>query len=364
MKRFRRGIVLLLVPILPLFFIFMILLSALGGSSSDSSSSEAIGGRQLILTAEEIAEKAGISVERAEDVIKIVNWQLSKEQFTVAGVSGSLANGERESGFDPKAVNPSGGVAGYFQWSGWDNKVNGDRWALAPRRALESDVELELMSKELNGSWSHVKEEMQKATDPKKAARIWSEKYEGVSLSDGQTKLTELEKDAQKWFDILQSGVEATGNSAVGDGQTLGDFWDFPKGYEKKFKYGLPTQKSITTQAGSGYPRYQCTWYVYNRLFEVGLANVSDGYGYLGNGQDWVNSLTARGWKRVAKPEVGAVMSEDFSNPWGHVSFVEHVNEDGSFVVSECNWDASGSSDRIHFRVLTPAPNRTFAVRK
>ena len=47
-------------------------------------------------------------------MIKILNWQLSKEKFTLEGSSGSLANAERESDFDPKLTNPSGGVADIF----------------------------------------------------------------------------------------------------------------------------------------------------------------------------------------------------------------------------------------------------------
>lgn len=165
--------------LLPLLLV-IICAAAIAGDSSNTSSNGSSTGKRTTLTAKEVAQKASITEERAEDVIKILNYQLSKEGFTLAGSSGSLAVAERESGFDPKAINTGGGVAGYFQWSGWSNTVNGDRWAQASSRTLDADVELQLMSTELNGAYKKVKTEMQKATDPGDAALYWSEHYEGV----------------------------------------------------------------------------------------------------------------------------------------------------------------------------------------
>ena len=47
--------------------------------------------------------------------------------FSGAGAAGAVAVAERESGFNAQAINPSGGVAGWFQWSGWGNTINGNR---------------------------------------------------------------------------------------------------------------------------------------------------------------------------------------------------------------------------------------------
>ena len=160
----------LFTPLLLPIFLVVIFAAALAGNPSSNISNGTTFGRQTTLTAKEVAQKASISEERAEDVIKILNFQLSKEGFTLAGSSGSLAVAERESGFDPKAINPSGGVAGYFQWSGWLNTINGNRWSKASRRTLDSDIQLQLMSTELNGDYKNVKTEMQKATDPAQAA--------------------------------------------------------------------------------------------------------------------------------------------------------------------------------------------------
>lgn len=102
--------------LLPLLLV-IICAAAITGDSSNTSSNGSSTGKRTTLTAKEVAQKASITEERAEDVIKILNYQLSKEGFTLAGSSGNLAVAERESGFDPKAINTGGGVAGYFQWS-------------------------------------------------------------------------------------------------------------------------------------------------------------------------------------------------------------------------------------------------------
>ena len=104
--------------VLPLFLV-VIIMGAFAGSASSNGQAK---GLQTKLTAKEVAQKANISEERASDVIKILNYELSQEQFTIAGASGSLAVAERESGFDPKAVNTGGwlfpmvGLVFYYQW--------------------------------------------------------------------------------------------------------------------------------------------------------------------------------------------------------------------------------------------------------
>lgn len=212
-----------------LFFPLLLVIIIMGAFAGSASSNGQTNGLQTKLTAKEVAQKANISEERANDVIKILNYELSQEQFTIAGASGSLAVAERESGFDPKAVNTGGGVAGYFQWSGWSSTINGNRWSKAKQKKLDSDIELDLLSTELNGSYNKVKTEMQKATDPEKAALYWSEHYEGVSLSDGQTKASELKKNARKWYnlfkDTLTGGITAKsrdGGGVTSDGVPAG----------------------------------------------------------------------------------------------------------------------------------------------
>ena len=170
-------------------------------------------------------------------------------------------------------------------------------------------------------------------------------------------KLLERQNNAKQIHAFLSQQI-------IGGG-TLASSWNFPEDYRSKVP-NPPTQAAMTTQSGSGYPVGQCTWYAYNRLVELGsIKDLSGSYGYLGNGQDWVRNLVAKGWRYSATPIKGAVVSTagGFDGTfalYGHVGIVEAVNADGSFLVSECNY--AGRQDAIHFRVCQPAPYYTFAT--
>lgn len=361
--------------ILGLLFPFLLpslLLILIAGSLSDSTANDSQTGQETTLTAKEVANKANISEERAKDVIQILNYQLSQEGFSLAGSAGSLAVAERESGFDPKAVNTSGGVAGYFQWSGWSSTINGNRWASAPQKTLESTVELKLMSIELNGAYADVKSKMQTASDVGEASLYWSEHYEGVALSDGQTKADKLKENAKKWYNIFngtlknnKTTVAFSGDTGLTKGTLLSSF-EFPSDYNGKLKYGQPTSKSVTTQGNNTYPVGQCTWYVCNRLIETGICTDPAIYNFNGNGQDWVSALVSKGWKQTNSPQVGAVMSVkggygETTAEYGHVAFVEAVNKDGTFLISECNYNYV--KDKSHYQVLSPQSYYSFAIK-
>ena len=359
MKKTRRTFALLSFFLPLLSFLFLMLL--LGGliTSSAGGSSGSTTGKRTRLTAQEVAQKANISVERAEDVIKILNWQLSKEKFTLEGASGSLAVAERESGFDPKLTNPSGGVAGYFQWSGWDNTINGDRWRNASSRTLDSTVQLELMSYELNHSYKKVKDYMQKATDPFESAKYWSEHYEGVLLSDGQTKLEKLEKDSKKWYEVFKGTIESDGSSS---GNAIAGSLDIaPGAVAMEIPNGYSIDKEITKEGyiTQSYPYGECTWYVFNRAKEFGIQFDP----YMGNGQDWAHKS---GYEVTNTPTKHSAVSfqgrQAGGHPdYGHVAFVEDVKDDGSILISECNFVQSGQGTGItDYRVFSAEEARNF----
>lgn len=168
-------------------------------------------------------------------------------------------------------------------------------------------------------------------------------------------KLLERQNNAQQMLQFFKqpSGV----------GGTLASSWNFPTEYEGKLKFSKPTQTSVFGGYGSQYAQGQCTFYVFNRIYEVYGQKV---YNYLGNGQDWVRNLQVHnGWKQSPIPVAGAVVSTaggfDFTYAqWGHVGFIEHVNEDGSFLVSELNY--AQNQTQVHWRVCHPAPYYTYAI--
>ncbi len=74
-----------------------------------------------------------------------------------------------------------------------------------------------------------------------------------------------------------------------------------------------------------------CTWYVANRRSELGRPVPSN----LGNANTWYIRAAGLGVPTGSAPAVGAVVVEANIN---HVSVVEQINADGSFVVSEMNY--------------------------
>lgn len=199
-----------------------------------------------------------------------------------------------------------------------------------------------------------LKEVLNSNSDTDELTRTFLTRWEGINngtLSQRQS----YAKQALSWFH----------QPTLTGGGTLASSWNFPEAYKDKIT-SMPTGASMTTQAGSGYPVGQCTWYAYNRLVELGkITDLSGSYGYLGNGQDWVRNLTAKGWHYSNTPSVGAVCSTagGFDGTlaiYGHVMIVEAVNPDGSFLVSECNY--LGNQTQIHWRVCRPASYYTFAT--
>src|SRR5438445_499418 len=83
--------------------------------------------------------------------------------------------------------------------------------------------------------------------------------------------------------------------------------------------------------AGSGRFAYgYCTWWVASRR----------PIPWTGNAWQWWGNAPAFGMAEGPTPRPGAIMAMGISSssPQGHVAYVESVNADGSFTVSETNW--------------------------
>lgn len=84
--------------------------------------------------------------------------------------------------------------------------------------------------------------------------------------------------------------------------------------------------------SGNAYSWGQCTWYVKTVAPWVGT--------YWGNGADWGYSAAADGYRVDSTPTVGSVVvfaagQHGFSAQYGHVGYVESVNDDGTFTFSQ-----------------------------
>jgi surface antigen len=91
-----------------------------------------------------------------------------------------------------------------------------------------------------------------------------------------------------------------------------------------------------------------CTWYVATRRYVP----------WFGDAGQWGPNAAAMGFPEGRLPHAGAIMVT-WEGPIGHVAYVEAVNADGSWVVSEMNYVAWDVVDR---RLVRPGtvPLETF----
>ncbi|HHZ8017987.1 glucosaminidase domain-containing protein [Enterococcus faecalis] len=111
----------------------------------------------------------------------------------------------------------------------------------------------------------------------------------------------------------------------------------------------LPDYNGMDYNLSGSYPKGQCTWYVYNRMSQLGLT-IDD---YMGNGGDWGTTGSSLGYKILSKPQVGSAISfspgtAGANETYGHVAFVEAQGENG-ILISEGN---VVSEEVISYRVI------------
>lgn len=126
----------------------------------------------------------------------------------------------------------------------------------------------------------------------------------------------------------------------------LNNFFIYP-GQKLKVTGNASTNSGSTTTTNRGYntPVFnhqnlytwgQCTYHVFNRRAEIGKGIST----YWWNANNWDNAAAADGYTIDNRPTVGSIAQTDVGY-YGHVMFVERVNNDGSILVSEMNYSAA-----------------------
>lgn len=80
----------------------------------------------------------------------------------------------------------------------------------------------------------------------------------------------------------------------------------------------------------------QCTWHVFNRRKAIGKPIST----YWWNANNWATAAAKDGYTITRSPRVGSIL-QSTAGYYGHVSFVERMNSDGSIQVSEMNFSAA-----------------------
>lgn len=155
-------------------------------------------------------------------------------------------------------------------------------------------------------------------------------------------KMDQRKEQSRKWFNYFKNGGGSGSSTA-----------NIPPEYVGKLKYPNPSKETSSGgYPGNAYAAGQCTWYVYNRFYQLGKTIPA----YLGNGGQWGASASAQGYNTTSTPKAGYAASfpagvAGAAAPYGHVAFVEYVNPDGSFLVSEMNMN--GGLYKITYRVIS-----------
>lgn len=121
----------------------------------------------------------------------------------------------------------------------------------------------------------------------------------------------------------------------AGSGVVLQSKEAIPKEYRQLLVF--PDYNGVNYNTSGSYPVGQCTWYVYNRVKQLG-GSVDE---YMGNGGEWGATAKRLGYKTAATPKAGYLISfspgtAGSSTQYGHVAFVEAVGKDG-ILISEGN---------------------------
>ena len=99
--------------------------------------------------------------------------------------------------------------------------------------------------------------------------------------------------------------------------------------------------------AGNGFTYGYCTWWVAHKRYVP----------WRGNAAQWWWNARPFGYAEGSSPRPGSIMVMGYSgsSPQGHVAYVESVNPNGSFLVSEMNWWGvpGGGWGRVDYRTVS-----------
>lgn len=376
MKKLLKGY---LIAILGLVFLIVLILGMFAGNSNQCQSTN------TTVTVTTSADKEAVAQSIHDNLKKVAG-------VTEAGIAGYLGNMEVESGFNPKSIESN---ATYDETKAMNQSLSGyafglNQWDSARRVALLtyaksqnkqwSDASLQLdFALNHDGTNSDLLKQGLKMTDVNQATEFLRAKWE----RGGQGTTTKRQAFARNWYakfsngtsntavNTATNGTETTQNTdnttnnasgcatnvTQGMGTSGAPVKEIPSTYKSKIKDTNFTATSSTNTYAFG----QCTWYVYNRMQELGTP-VENG---LGNGADWGKNAKSKGYKTDGQPHVGWAISfsqgaDGADATYGHVAVVEAISDDKKhFLVSECNVVSSGSGT-VSFRELTAGKGVTF----
>ncbi|CEV96282.1 Tn5252 Orf28 [Streptococcus pneumoniae] len=195
------------------------------------------------------------------------------------------------------------------------------------------DLQLDFMLHGDNPYYTNwLKDFFKNSGSPASLAQLFLIYWEGNSGD----KLLERQTRATEWYYQIEKGFsQPNGGTAQSDPKALEAV------REDLYDNSIPGGGD-----GMGYAYGQCTWGVAARINQLGLklkgrtGEKTSIINTMGNGQDWVGTAARLGGETGKLPKAGAIISFA-GGQYGHVGFVEKVYPDGSFLISETNYNGN-----------------------
>lgn len=140
-------------------------------------------------------------------------------------------------------------------------------------------------------------------------------------------------------FLMLPDGVGPSLDTGVGKKTVKSVTWN--RFGRQVTTYTITYSSAPVAGSGGKFPYGYCTWWVAHKRYVP----------WMGDAWQWWFNARQFGFAEGQIPEVGAIMVQGISwtSPVGHVAYVESVNADGSFTVSEMNYAGWG---RVDYRTI------------
>ena len=175
----------------------------------------------------------------------------------------------------------------------------------------------------------------EKAKAEAEAARIAEASRQALAAqaSQSQTTATQTSYEAPAAVASTASTSTASSSTSTPAAQTQTSSYTYTTGG------GFPAvDPSFRASLNGGYFG-QCTYYVFNRMAQVG---TPIGHSMMGNAAEWPSYARSYGYSVSHSPSAGSaiVFQQGLAGAdptYGHVAFVEAVNADGSVYISEMN---------------------------
>lgn len=175
----------------------------------------------------------------------------------------------------------------------------------------------------------------EKAKAEAEAARIAEASRQALAAqaSQSQTTATQTSYEAPTAAASTASTSTASSSTSTPAAQTQTSSYTYTAGG------GFPAvDPSFRASLNGGYFG-QCTYYVFNRMAQVG---TPIGHSMMGNAAEWPSYARSYGYSVSHSPSAGSaiVFQQGLAGAdptYGHVAFVEAVNADGSLYISEMN---------------------------